>query len=576
MKNDNSKEIILSICIPTYNQPERIKKLLQNLSIQATPEVEILIRDDSQNGETKEIVQSYIFKTSLQLNYFKGEKMANGGYDIALLFLTKEAKGKYIWWFGDDLLDEGAISDVLKLIKEFPEISFIWMNSCDVNNRGNMAFNFVGNRFFNNADEIIETDIGLLGFPSATILKRKEAILGLEKAKKFIGTTLTGFYLVLYVLSGKGKFYFLQKPYILSNPKPSGEARWYDSFQVHGINYFLITQEFKDKFDKKIMKKALTDKFGDAWRAVVVERAMGFTSGFGSKTPKIKQMFQCYWNYPEFYIALPLFLTPRFILSFFYKIYKFIFKSKFHRVLFRKFFPHKTGVDFPAGYIPNRFFLSEIDSGPVLVIGDYMNRDYSAIKKKIKETHLLDIVDNKIADNEFFIKQSITELIKFPDNYFQFIVIAEVIEHVWEDKTVLKELYRVLSLKGKLLMSVPLFHDFADHHYHIYSPKTISILLKHSGFSIIKTQYKGLSVAIPNGIVAFIALFLFPIFGEKALQKVNIFFYHLHLLSSGQKKINSIFRFKYPFLRGYGVLIEAVKNNEIIDSIQIQKDSFQI
>ncbi len=575
LKNQQSG-LVLSICVPTYNQPERIKKLLKNISEQSAPGIELLIRDDSSNDETKNIIEEIKNNFPVPIRYFKGEKAPQGGYDLALLFLTQEAMGKYIWWFGDDLLDKGAIDDVLNLVKKHKEISFIWVNSCNINNRGDMALNLGGNRFFNDPNEILEINIGLLGFPSATIIKKEIAISGIDKAKKFIGTTLTGFYLVLHVLLNSDKFYFMQKPYILSAPKPSGEARWYDSFQVHGINYFLITQAFKNKFKRKSIRKAMSDQFSRVWRAVIVERAMGFTTGFGSKTPKIKATFKCYWSYPEFYIALPLFLMPRFILRIFYKIYKFIFKYKFHRVLFRKFFPHKTKVDFPAGYIPNKFFLSRINEGPVLVIGDYMGRDYPAIKEKIKETHLLDIVDNKIADNEFFIKQSITELIKFPNNYFQFIVIAEVIEHVWEDKTVLKELYRVLSSKGKLLMSAPLFHDFADHHYHIYSPKTISILLKHSGFSIIEAQYKGLAVAIPNGVVALIALLLFPVFGEKALQKVNILFNYLHLLFSGQKKINSIFRLKYPFLRGYGVLIEAVKNNEIIDSVQIQKNNFQL
>ena len=70
MNKDNSKEIILSICILTYNQPERIEKLLQNLSTQVTFEVEILIRDDSPDNRTKEIVRGYISKIPSQLNYF--------------------------------------------------------------------------------------------------------------------------------------------------------------------------------------------------------------------------------------------------------------------------------------------------------------------------------------------------------------------------------------------------------------------------------------------------------------------------------------------------------------------------
>ncbi|MEK7162812.1 MAG: methyltransferase domain-containing protein, partial [Patescibacteria group bacterium] len=533
---------------------------------------EIIVRDDSTNLETENLIENYLKKTSVSIRYFKGKKE---GLDTAIIFLTQEAKGDYVWWFGDDILVEGAISYVIELVKKSPQIFFIWVNSCNINHKNDTAFKLEGNKFFDNRNQLLEKDIGLLGFISVTIFKREKALSGIEKSKKYIGSAFVNLYLILHVLSQDGKFYFLNTPYVISEPKLAGEQRWYDPFQVFGINLYKIVYEFEDKFNKQSIKKALIDNFRRVWRAVVVERAMGFTAGFGSKTPKIKQMFKCYWSYWEFYIALPLFLTPRFILRILYKIYKF-FKQQPHRLLFRKFFPHKTKIDFPAGYIPNRFFLSRIDKGPILVVGDYAGRDYPSIKEKIKETYLLDIVDNNIADNKFFIKQSITELIKFPDNYFQYIVIAEVIEHIWEEKATLKELHRILLPEGKLLMSVPLFHDFADHHYHIYSPKTILILLKHSGFSITEAQYKGLAVAIPNGIIALMALLLFPIFGEKALPMVNHFFYCLHLLSSGQKKINSIFRFKYPFLRGYGVLIEAVKSNEIIDSVQIQKDSFQL
>ncbi len=142
-------------------------------------------------------------------------------------------------------------------------------------------------------------------------------------AQKFIGTTLTGFYLVLHVISQKNKeFIFLQKPCLLSNPKPPGEVRWYDSFQVHGINYFIIAQDFKDEFDRNSLRKGLADQFGRIWRAVIVERALGLKTGFAAPSPKIMKMARLYWSYPEFYVALPLMLVPWPILRAGYVLYK--------------------------------------------------------------------------------------------------------------------------------------------------------------------------------------------------------------------------------------------------------------
>jgi SAM-dependent methyltransferase len=245
-----------------------------------------------------------------------------------------------------------------------------------------------------------------------------------------------------------------------------------------------------------------------------------------------------------------------------------------YRGLFRRLFPHRSETDFPGGYIPNRFFLEHIDKGPVLVVGDYKGRDYSVIKKKIPETYLLDIVDNGVAEKDFFIYQSITEPISFPDHHFRYAVIAEVIEHVWEDKQALVEVRRVLSPEGKLLLTAPLLHDFPDHHFHIYSPKSLEGILKFSGFSIEERYYRGLLVAIPNEVVACAAVLLYPFFGVRALSRVNAFFYRMHKIIGRSQMVNGFFRF-HRVLKGYGMLLVAKKNRgPLPDPIEIQRESF--
>lgn len=318
--DNTNKNFILSLCVPTYNQPDAVRRTLKSIIPQATDEVEILIRDDSTNNLTEQIIKS--FSDFKNLRYFRGVKEGVGGIDKALIFLTQEARGDFVWWLGDDVLVEGAIERVIKLIKDSPEISFIWVNSCDINNKNDVAFELRGDKFFDNRNQVLEENIGMLGFISSTIFKREKSLSGIENSKKYIGSAFVSLYLILHVLSQNGKYYFLSNPYILAEPKLAGGPRWYDAFQVFGINLYKIVYEFKDKFDNRSIKKALSDNFRKTWRAVLVERALGFTTGFGSKTPKIKQMFQYYWNYPEFWIALPLFLMPRFILRIFYKFFR--------------------------------------------------------------------------------------------------------------------------------------------------------------------------------------------------------------------------------------------------------------
>lgn len=49
--------ILLSICILTYNQFEKIKRFLLSIESQITPEIEIVIQDDSTDDKSKKLVE---------------------------------------------------------------------------------------------------------------------------------------------------------------------------------------------------------------------------------------------------------------------------------------------------------------------------------------------------------------------------------------------------------------------------------------------------------------------------------------------------------------------------------------
>ena len=131
MKNIN---IILSICIPTYNQPNEIKKTLASLKDQInSSDIEVLILDDSENNHTKNEIMKFKIKN---LRYIKGKKIH---LDYANLWLMKNAKGKYVWWFGDDYFYPNAIKKIMKIIKLEPD--FVWINS---NSKDNVITKSIG------------------------------------------------------------------------------------------------------------------------------------------------------------------------------------------------------------------------------------------------------------------------------------------------------------------------------------------------------------------------------------------------------------------------------------------------
>jgi abequosyltransferase len=316
-------KIKVSLCLITYNQPDSVARFLESVGKQGSDGVEVLVRDDSPNNDTQDIVNACATGFPVPLRYFKGEKSPSGGYDKALLFLTEQAAGEYIWWYGDDILADDAISRVLAALAAPEKFALVWLNARDIHDRADKGLDLGGDRIFETPGEVFATNVGLLGFPSATIIRRELVAGCIDKARKFIGTTLTGYYLVLSAITAPwAKSLYIQKPCLLSQPKPAGEVRWYDSFEVHGINYVLISRDFRGRIDGASYRKGIADHYGRIWRAVVYERATGLETGFASRSPKLARMALLYWTYPEFYIAFPLMLLPRTVLGMAYRTYR--------------------------------------------------------------------------------------------------------------------------------------------------------------------------------------------------------------------------------------------------------------
>lgn len=309
----------LSICIPTYNQPIAVRRLLHELVSQYSSEIEIIIRDDSSNDETQNVVGE--FQNVIPIHYFRGER---GGLDRAIIFLTEQACGDFVWWIGDDVLFPGAIKEVLSIIAGCADLSFLWVNSANVYDLSQLAVKDVHARFFRDKNDILNIDIGLLGFITATIFKRKIAIPSLAGARQHVGSAFVCMYIVLYVISQGGQYYYLGCPYFASHPKPPGEIRWYDQIQVFGINLFKIVNEFSGDFDRRAIRRAISKNLKMVLKAIVVERAIGLKTGFAASDSKIIPMARIYWNYLDFYIFLPLMLLPTSVLRILYRAFNLI------------------------------------------------------------------------------------------------------------------------------------------------------------------------------------------------------------------------------------------------------------
>lgn len=317
MQQSEQKTPLLSFCIPTYNNPISVDQLLEQLAPQWTEDIEVIVRDDSTTAATEEVVRRWASKIPIQ--YFHGKKE---GLDPAIIFMTEKARGKYVWWFGNDDLQPGAIKKILATVKNEPEISFLLLNY-QAFDRTVPAYPNSGDFQFKDRNEVIEKSGGNLGFITVTIFERAKAIPGIERSKKYLGSAFVNLYLIFEVLSTSTALKFISFPYVHNHPNTQGEVND-NGFEVFGVNFFNIGMEFKKAFSRKSLRTLLKKNFGYVWRGVLVRWVTGYESPKGKRLP----MLRLYWSFPEFWLAAPFLVLPLWANRLFFRFYKIFFNER--------------------------------------------------------------------------------------------------------------------------------------------------------------------------------------------------------------------------------------------------------
>ncbi|GAA3966113.1 glycosyltransferase family 2 protein [Mucilaginibacter dorajii] len=124
---NSSTDILLSICIPTYNRDKllyscilSIYKQLQEIS---ASNVEIVVSNNCSTDLTSQIVAE--FTTRPNFKYF--EQPVNVGLAGNVLKVVEYASGQYCWIIGDDdFLLPGAVASVLELLSNKSDINYFY------------------------------------------------------------------------------------------------------------------------------------------------------------------------------------------------------------------------------------------------------------------------------------------------------------------------------------------------------------------------------------------------------------------------------------------------------------------
>lgn len=113
-------EILLSVCIPTYNFGAFIGETLSSIVPQAGEQVEIVVLDGASTDDTEAVVQSFQ-ETFVRLRYIRMPE--KGGIDKDMALAVTHATGRYVWLFGaDDVMLPGAVEVVLDKIRSDADV----------------------------------------------------------------------------------------------------------------------------------------------------------------------------------------------------------------------------------------------------------------------------------------------------------------------------------------------------------------------------------------------------------------------------------------------------------------------
>lgn len=310
---------LISICILSYEQPNELDILLRQIKEQYSNKIEVLIKDDSHSESSRLKIKKY--SKLYPIKAFFGDKK---GIDYAIKFLTINASGKYIWWFGDDFLaDKKSISKVLYYIENDETIDFMWLNY-RLKNIGKKAVTNDINRYFISKSEPLKIIGPAIGFITSTLISRELALKSLTQADKYLDTLFYNLYIVFYVIDNSRNLFLLDDVIIDCDITSTQEMKSIynrngsinnPGTQVFAIHLPNIVDSFN--FDEKIKSSFKRISIVNSLKGLIVGWVNNWDSPNGKRLIYLKKI-----NFLslDFFYVIILFL-PKFIVNLFYRIY---------------------------------------------------------------------------------------------------------------------------------------------------------------------------------------------------------------------------------------------------------------
>jgi len=203
------KQSLISICIPSYNRPDTLIRLLKSIDAGDAKNVEIVICEDKspKREEIRVAVEKFKKETDYEVVY--KENKANFGFDKNLRELIKSAKGDWIIFMGDD--DDfvpQSLDKLINFLKQHPELGYVLKSHLfyDEDKKAEKFRYYETTKFFESGLENYVALFRKSVFISGFIIKRELVLPYL--INEFDGTLLFQLYLLAEVVLKNPSAYF--------------------------------------------------------------------------------------------------------------------------------------------------------------------------------------------------------------------------------------------------------------------------------------------------------------------------------------------------------------------------------
>ncbi|MDC1264488.1 glycosyltransferase [Amylibacter sp.] len=199
---------ILSICIPAFNRPKKLERLLNSIDINPAL-VEIVIAEDfsQKRNEIIEVVKKFQSQTQYEVKLYLNNE--NIGYDRNIRKLVNLAQSKYIIFMGDDdTFVEAALDKLADFLNEHPLLGYVLKRHVLLKSDGsNEPFRYYKTtKFFEPGEQSYTELFRKSVFISGFTINRQACVSHLNDT--FDGTLLQQLYLLAEVVMQHPSAYF--------------------------------------------------------------------------------------------------------------------------------------------------------------------------------------------------------------------------------------------------------------------------------------------------------------------------------------------------------------------------------